>query len=123
MDLDSQPPPALPSGLHAAEQYDCDSGLRYLPHMTDDNFFELYRSHDGTASRSKFLSQWKNTWASRLRIRPNQSHNPCNDCIAFKVRRADVTTPAEHRLVSAAYKEHLDAIQDLLQHRQYTVVS
>ena len=84
--------------------------LRFLPNMIKDCFYELYKSHGGTASRSLFLATFKRDWEvpNKLKIRKLHQHNPCNDCIHFKVARAEAATPAAHALVSKQYKQHLD---------------
>ena len=95
--------------LEAEAAWSWPRGLRHLPNITKDAFFELYVGSGGIASKTTLfivIKKWTNAHALKTR-RPSQ-HVVCNECCRFQMARSAAATPAEHKAVREVYKKDLD---------------
>ena len=105
--------PDLPADFDDPEEwvYDEDDDLfcedvRYLPPMTADAFYQLYRDKGGTASKTCFDATWKEF--PKLKVRKETDQGKRNDCIRLKLNREQAKTPHDIRVANEDHKAHLD---------------
>ena len=89
-------------------------GKRYLPHMSWQEFYEMYANWSGKpCHRTSFKRYYdESEWKTKLKIADSQHHGKCTTCEKLKMMRSKAVCETQAKQISEAHSQHVASVMD-----------